>query len=491
MSPQFGLGGKGGAGRGGKENRFDLSGNRVKTPADTAAKFNFADTPSAGVPGQDARPGVPGADADGGTPSVFGAGSAGQASEGPLYGYQRHRFRKRDEISPFDAQEDARRTDPRSNVIWVLSIVALVSVIVCIILPNRVFSDDVTRTFADLVTLITVRTGELVSYISGSAASINSQPDIWRYIIIAFSGAALGMTGAVYQGALKNALASPTTLGVTAGGTLGSMLYIVFTYSAVIGSGQLIVSASSMIEAFEAMSPLEYFLARNGQALCTLVGCVAVIAIVLVVAHIAGHGKLSSVALIVAGQVMMMTINAGSNLIRYWYSSSDPYGPISQALRSIRSLSFDRLYYPIDALAVGIPLIICMIVIMRLRFKLSLLSFTDEEARSMGMSVTSTRNLMIAVTTLMTAIVIAFGGNTGFVGFIVPHVTRRIIGPDFKYLVPASALLGCTFLVVTFYITSLFESLAGGVGLFTSIIGGAMFIIIALNSRKQSSADVI
>ena len=467
--------------------RFDLSAQRVKSAADDADKFRFSDAPGA----QEARE-QRNAPASKDEPvSMFGHGDAGAEEQGPLYGYRKHRLRKGDEVSPFNAKQDARNADPRQRTIWVLGIVVVIAFFVCLLLPNRVFSDGVTTTLADFVTLITVRVGDLALYVTGSAASINMQPDIWRYLIIAFSGAALGITGAVYQGSLKNALASPTTLGVTAGGTLGSMLYVIVTYSAVVGSGSIIVSATDTLDAAANMSMLEYFLSRNGQALCSLAGCVIVVVIVLAVAHIAGHGKLSSVALIVAGQVMMMTINAFSNLIRYYYSEIDPYGPISQALRTIRSYSFNTFYYPIDALAVGVPIIVCIVIIMRLRLRLSLLTFTDEEARSMGLSVTGTRNLMIGICTLMTAIVIAFGGNTGFVGFLVPHVTRRIIGPDFKYLVPASALLGSTFLMVTYYITSLFESFAGGVGLFTSVIGGVMFIVIAVRSRKTSLSDGI
>ena len=393
-------------------------------------------------------------------------------------------------VEDASAKLRAFAADPRQRVIWILLVVTIFAFFVCLALPNRLFSDGLTLTFADFLTLFTTRVGELLAYVTGAGAGINTQPDIWRYIIIAFCGAALGITGAVYQGALKNALASPTTLGVTAGGTLGSMLYVIITYGSVVGTGAIVVAAGNTLDAAAEMSMLDYFLARNGQALCSLIGCVAVVLIVITVGRVAGHGKISSVALIVAGQVMMMTINAASNLVRYYYSASDPYGPISQALRSIRSYSFSSYYYPIDALAVAVPITICIFIIMRMRYKLSLLTFNDDEAKSMGLSVQASRNIMVGICTLMTAICISFGGNAGFVGFVVPHVTRRIIGPDFKYLIPASALVGSIFLMVTFYLTSLFDSLSGGVGLFTSVIGGVMFIVIAVRSARRSSADV-
>ena len=139
----------------------------------------------------------------------------------------------------------------------------------------------------------------------------------------------------------------------------------------------------------------------------------------------------------------------------------------------------------------AVPLIACMVVIVLMAPRLTLLAFNDEEARSMGISTATTRNVMVAICTVMTALVVSFCGAVGFVGFMVPHIARKVIGPDFRFLLPACALLGAAMVCVTFYISELgIPWIANGsTGVITSIVGCAAFLVMALKNRGAASGD--
>ena len=128
---------------------------------------------------------------------------------------------------------------------------------------------------------------------------------------------------------------------------------------------------------------------------------------------------------------------------------------------------------------------------MAIRPKLNSLTFSDEEARSMGLATRKTRALLVGTCTAMTAIVIAYCGNLGFLGFLIPHLTRSLVGPNFKYLIPASAVVGSLFLTLSYFVSSQWVEMSGATGMFTSIVGGLLFIIIALRSRNKRSVDFV
>ena len=106
----------------------------------------------------------------------------------------------------------------------------------------------------------------------------------------------------------------------------------------------------------------------------------------------------------------------------------------------------------------------------------------------MGIKVELTRNIMIGIVTILTAVVISFCGQIGFVGFIVPHMARRFVGPDFRYLVPASALLGAICMTGVYYIAML-VGYASNINFVTSLVGGLAFLIMIMRFRNRRYAD--
>jgi iron complex transport system permease protein len=144
-----------------------------------------------------------------------------------------------------------------------------------------------------------------------------------------------------------------------------------------------------------------------------------------------------------------------------------------------------RTYYFQDLLIIVVPIAVCMAAVLLMRNRLTLLSFGTDEAASMGVSVNRTRYVMIALCTAMTAIAISFAGHVAFLGFISAHLARRIVGPDFKYLLPASVFVGGGLLTLIQYISQsgLPYTSPYAAGVTCSIVGACLFLLIVLKQR--------
>ena len=408
---------------------------------------------------------------------------------GPDYGHRKFRLRKSEEVSVYSEQMDRRYDmDARGKKMIVLGVALLLALVVGLVLPAGFFGLGKTATWASFLSTAAGNIQGLLDYFSGAGPYDPMRYKFCSYLIIAIAGASLGISGGVYQGALKNALASPTTLGVISGGSLGMMLYVVFCTD---DQAQTITfTAQEAIEYFESLSLTEYMATVYGPAFFSLVGCFVVVAFVLLVSKLAGRGKMSGVALIISGQVVGIVISSVMTLIRTYFSSSEGSTIKAMALQSIRSNAFSKLYTEIDLVLVGIPVLLGLVVVIALRLRLNALTFSEDEARSMGLSTGRTRTAMVGACTLMTAVIVSFCGSIGFVGFVVPHLTRRIVGPNFRYYIPATALAGALFMTIVYFLSS-FAGLAdfGGVRIFTSVIGGISFIVVALRNRNRMTAD--
>ena len=420
--------------------------------------------------------------------SLFSGAAPKDAGLGPDYGDQRIRFHKRDEINPYaDAEDERHSMDKRLRTILIMIVVLLLVMLFVSIFPTEIFSvERADSTIGTLASEMGMAFQGLLSTLMGQESMYSSY--VLTIVVTVIAGAALGVSGGVYQGALKNALASPSTLGVTSGGTLGMIIFVIFVYPHTITnfSG----SISDFSEATSQLDTFGYIAEYYGTFLCSLIGCIVVVALVMAMALIAGRGKLSNASLVIAGQVFTAVIGVVITWIRLYLTTFGTEDQIALLLQS-QSVSFNGLYTGPLVLAFAIPIAICIIIIFCMSSRLSLLAFNDEEARSMGISTTRTRNLMVAVCTIMTALVISFCGPVGFVGFMVPHIARNMIGPDFRYLLPACAVIGAILVCGVYFFTELgIPGLpSGSTGTFTSIVGCIMFLVMALRQRGSSNGQ--
>ena len=169
-------------------------------------------------------------------------------------------------------------------------------------------------------------------------------------------------------------------------------------------------------------------------------------------------------------------------MFRYYMTEVDGFEAKLTIMNNITIGSFYRDYSWIDIVAVGIPVVLCVVVVMLLRQRMTVLSLGNEAARSMGVDSKRTQLAVVAVSTLLTAIIISFCGRIGFVGFLIPHLARRMVGPHFNFLLPACMALGALFVMVAYLIVSctLGPEYERMVGMFISIGGSAVFLVQAL-----------
>ncbi len=381
---------------------------------------------------------------------------------------------------------DARHhLEPQQKVLIALAGVAVLVFIGSAIMPTNIFSAS--RADRSLSTLCT-EAGQSFQYLIMFFTGTQSHYSAYVLEIFAtfLAGAALGISGGVYQGSMKNALASPSTLGVTSGGQLGAIIYVLFISPNLKVGGYM--TLSEYVEALEGLSTWDYLLQTWGEVLACLAGCFLIVALIMLIALAAGRGKVSNVALVVAGQVFTAVIGVVLTWLRYYY---ELFGDETTAtlISSLQTVSFAGPYTTLSMAIFTVPLLLCFGVVAANSGKLALLAFNDEEARSMGISVSRTRNAMVAVCTLMTALVIAFCGPIGFVGFMVPHVARRLVGPNFKYLLPACGLCGAVLVALAHCVSELGIAfiLTGSTGMITSIIGSAFFVVAIFTQRETSN----
>ena len=379
--------------------------------------------------------------------------------------------------------------DPRLRTTALLCVCAIVAIPLTSILPTHLFDFGGFDSSVALVgNSVMGRINALSQIGSGSAAGMAVMIYLSQIIAVAIAGAALALNGAVYQGAMKNALASPSTLGVMSGATLGNLAYTLLIALPSELEQDSFLRVSEIQEKMNSLTTLDYIMTAQGRTLCCLAGCAIVVALVLLVAFMAGRGRISKVGLLVTGQVFTAVIASIIEMVQFYLRD---FGTESQQLaaRSVVGGSFEHFYDLASVALMAVPVLVGIVIVMALRNRLNLLSFDDDEARSMGISVNSTRVAVIAVCTVLTAVIVSFCGSVGFVGFIVPHLARKLVGPDFRYFIPASIFLGALYLTVAYYLMNMSGIFQGSVGTFTSVIGVVFFAVMAVRQRARGNAD--
>ena len=330
----------------------------------------------------------------------------------------------------------------------------------------------------------------LVSVFTGQGSDV-----VWftntmlRYVVVALAGAGLALCGAVYQGAFKNALVTPTTLGVGSGATLGMVAWIAFFIT---DDGETSDWAQNLYGVSDTVVESgSSFVSSYSLALCSLLGCFAAVALVLLTMKLMRSKRMNGVLMIVTGQVIGAIFGALVYTARYYFVESSPYGVKAGLVTDLAVSSFYRMYGVVDVLTILVAVIVVFLVIMRLRSHMTLIQFGDEEARTLGVNARRVRLVTVGLCTLLTAVIISFCGKIGFVGFFVPHLARRMVGPNFNYLLPASTVLGAVFVLGAYVLMAMtfgssFETL---VGMFISIGGAIVFLVTALRGEGGSRGE--
>jgi iron complex transport system permease protein len=266
-----------------------------------------------------------------------------------------------------------------------------------------------------------------------------------RTLAGALVGSTLAAAGVVFQGLLRNPLATPFTLGVSAGAALGAMLAITF--------------ASDISWAGIPLGPLASF-----------AGSLLAVAVVYLLAS-ARHRGLSTEILLLAGVTMNAFFSALILFVQY-------FADFSQTFRILRWLMGDLDVSSYEPLLTALPLVAgAFVAFAWLARPLNLLSLGADAAESRGLDVVRAQRVAFVSASLATGAAVSVGGPVGFVGIIVPHLVRLMVGADNRIVLPASALFGAAFLIACDSIArTVMAPLELPVGVITALIGGPFFL---------------
>ena len=381
--------------------------------------------------------------------------------------------------------------DPRAQKIFVMCVVLVVMYGIALVIPKDMLNEALTQsgyktgyTFSWFVSSLQDNVNGIVAVFTGHDGEVGYSRVMFRYIIIALSGAGLAVCGAVYQGSFRNALVSPSSMGVMSGASAGMMLWLLFFVNDECSNVPWISNIDSELSSTISAGgdPWGYLWASYSMCIYSFIGCFLIAGLVLLTMAFSKKGSTSGLMIIITGQVFGGIIGSLTSMVRYYMTEVDGFEAKLQLLNATAIGSFYRDYSWIDIVAVGIPVVLCVVVVLLLRQRMMVLSLGNEEARSMGVDSKRTQIAVVAVSTLLTAIIISFCGRIGFVGFLIPHLARRMVGPNFKYLLPASMALGGLFVLVAYLIVSctLGPDYERMVGMFISIGGSAIFLVQAL-----------
>lgn len=302
---------------------------------------------------------------------------------------------------------------------------------------------------------------------------------VYQYLAVILVGAALAACGTIFQGSFRNMLAGPSTMGVMSGGTLGLLIYL------------LLFSSSHTAITFSAFDAATYnartFFDIYAQQFMTLAGCFAGVGLTMGVSLAAGRGRLSASTMIVCGSVFSSLTSSAMSLVQYYMILNDPTDERIELLRDLSMGTFDNITSWQTLVLMAAPILICLAVLLLLRHRLNLLSLREDEAATMGVNIYGLRIGMIVIGTILTAVVVAFCGHIGFLGFMIPLVGRKFVGPNLEKLLPVSMLIGAILLMLVFDLASI-AMLTSYLNLFTSCIGGIVLLVTLLKKGGDGRA---
>lgn len=269
-----------------------------------------------------------------------------------------------------------------------------------------------------------------------------------RVLAALLVGAALAAAGATYQGMFRNPLVSPDILGVSAGAGLGAILGIFF---------------SMPVPAI--------------QGFAFLGGLAAVLAVYLVGSAVRNHDPI--LVLVLAGVAIGTLLGAGISLLKVL---ADPYNQLPAItywlLGSLASITRGDLLSTLPAILLGLlPLYL-------LRWRMNLMALGEEEAHALGVETKKLRAVFVAAATLMTAAAVSITGIIGWIGLLIPHIARMLVGPEFSRLLPASLLLGGGYLVLVDMLARSMTATEIPLGILTALLGAPFFLWLLATARR-------
>ncbi|HRL21388.1 MAG TPA: iron ABC transporter permease [Alcaligenes sp.] len=284
--------------------------------------------------------------------------------------------------------------------------------------------------------------------ISAAEHRVVTQVRLPRVLLSVLAGSSLALCGAALQGAFRNPLVGPQILGISSGAAFGGCAAILL-FSSLWATLGLAFAGGLLAVA------VVYLLGRS-------------------------KGRTTILMLVLAGIVTSAFFSALISLATYFADPNDSLPAIVFWLMG----SFATASY-IKLASAALPILAGMGLLMALRFRINILSLGDEQASALGIAVEPLRWLLLICTTLVVSASVAVSGTVGWVGLVVPHIARMLVGPDHRALLPASALLGGTYMVWVDTVARSATSAEIPLGVITALIGAPLFAWLLRRTQGQ------
>jgi len=320
-------------------------------------------------------------------------------------------------------------------ILWLLAVLLAVLMLASVMLGRYPI------TFKELVGIITAQFWETECFWTETQEALLLNHRLPRVLLACLVGACLSSAGAAYQGIFHNPMSAPDILGASSGAAFGAALAILWNQ----GRFGIMVSAFG----------------------CSMLT-------VLLVACIGNRATGNRViGLVLSGIMISSLISSGTSFVKLMADPNDQLPAITYWLMgSLNGTMPEDVGFAAGPMAVG------LLVLFLLRWRMNVLTLGDDEASSIGVDVKKLRALVMFSATLITAASVSVSGMIGWVGLVIPHMARRLVGNNYRHLLPASMLLGAGFLLLVDDISRNLMTTEIPIGILTSFIGAPFFIYL-------------
>lgn len=273
-----------------------------------------------------------------------------------------------------------------------------------------------------------------------------------RIILAAFCGAGLSCAGIAFQALFSNPLATPDTLGTASGASFGAVLALM------LGLNFLGMQIFALI-----FGLLACFITCRLSSL---------------------RGNTNLVMLILSGIMVSAIFQALLSVLKYIADPNDQLPSITYwLLGSMSAINVKNL-------TLGLPFILTgIIILVILKWKLNILTLSDDEAKSLGMNLKAARFFIILASSMITASCVSMCGQIGWVGLLIPHISRMLAGNNNKYALPLSIGLGAPFMLIIDTVARTLSAAEIPVSIITALIGAPLFVILLRKTGKQGGFE--
>jgi iron complex transport system permease protein len=284
-----------------------------------------------------------------------------------------------------------------------------------------------------------------LSSVSGVEGTVIIDIRATRIFLAVAVGVSLATGGVVYQGIFRNPLVEPFILGVSTGSAFGAALAIMFPFP-------LSVQLSAFIFGLLAVS-MTYFLSKT-------------------------HGQTPLITLILCGIVISALFSALVSIFQYTGTEEQLKKLVFWLMGGLYRATWSNVYAAVPITCLG------FFVVLYNSWSLNVISMGEEEAKTLGIHIERTKIILIVASTCLTSVAVSMAGIIGWIGLMIPHAARMLIGPDHRFLLPLAAIMGAIFMIVSDTLARVLSTGEIPIGIVTSILGAPYLLYLV---RKKTN----